>query len=127
MPFKKEYKDHNFVHLVENGRTHTAAEFNVNGFAMKPGIRCPVDKLYYIDEQNNRQTIECYDDDGNCKGLLALAYELNVFVPRKCKLNELKLFPAKHVAFKTVSRDSVFLFSVRNGARLFITVFQIIG
>ena len=58
---------------------------------MKPGTRCPVDKIDYIDENNKKRTIECYDDDGCSKGLLALAYELNVFVPRKCKLNELKL------------------------------------
>ena len=49
--------------------------------------------------------IKCYDDDGCSKGLLALAYDLKVFVPRKCKLNELKLLLSKHAAFKSVSRD----------------------
>ena len=74
-----------FVCLVDNARTHTAAEFSVNDFGMKPGTRCPVDKIDYIDENNKKRTIECYDDDGCSKGLLALAYELNVFVPKKCK------------------------------------------
>ena len=72
---------------------------------MKPGTRCPVDKIDYIDENNKKRTIEYYDDDGCSKDLLALAYELNVFVPRKCKLNELKLLLSKHAASKSVSRD----------------------
>ncbi|CAF1948513.1 unnamed protein product [Rotaria magnacalcarata] len=51
-----------------------------------------------------KKAIECYDDDGYSKGLLALAYELNVFVPKKCKLNELKLLVSEHTAFKSVSK-----------------------
>ena len=78
--------------------THTAAEFSVNDFGVKPGTRCRVDKIDYTDENNKKGTI-------GSKSLLALAYELNVFVPRKCKLNELKLLLSKHAAFKSVSRD----------------------
>ncbi|CAF4887447.1 unnamed protein product [Rotaria socialis] len=37
--FKVAYKDHDFVCLVDNARTHTAAEYSVNDFAMKPGGR----------------------------------------------------------------------------------------
>ena len=108
LPFKEEYKNHDFVCLADNARTHTAAEFSVNDFGMKPGTRCPVDKIDYIDENNKKRTIECYDDDGCSKGLLVLAYELNVFVPRKCKLNELKLLLSQQAAFKSVSTDSLF-------------------
>ncbi|CAF2069536.1 unnamed protein product [Rotaria magnacalcarata] len=35
--FKVDYKDHDFVCLVDNARTHTAAEYSVNDFSMKPG------------------------------------------------------------------------------------------
>ena len=108
LPFKEEYKNHDFVCLVDNARTHTAAEFSVNDFGMKPGTRCPVDKIDYIDENNKKRIIECYDDDGCSKRLLALAYKLNVFVPRKCKLNELKLLLSQLAAFKSVSTDSLF-------------------
>ena len=91
LPSKEEYKNHDFVCLVDNARTYTAAKFSVADFGMKPRSRCPIDKIDYIDENNKKRTIECYDDDGCSKGLLALAYELNVFVSRKYKPNELKL------------------------------------
>ncbi|CAM4968055.1 unnamed protein product [Rotaria socialis] len=104
LPFKKEYKSHNFLCLVDNSRTHTAAEIHLNDFGMRPGTRCPVDKIEYIDENNKKQTIECYDDNGYSKGLLAIANELNVFAPSKCKLNDFKLLLSQHAAFKSVSK-----------------------
>jgi len=124
LSFKKEYENHHFVCLVDNARTHTAAEFSINDFGMKPGTRCPVDKIDFTDEQNRKHTIECYDDDGNSKGLLALANELNVFVPRKCSLQELKLLLAKHVAFKNVSRVSIFLIRYETSHILFYLFFK---
>ncbi|CAM2708841.1 unnamed protein product [Rotaria socialis] len=104
LPFKKEYKSHNFLCLVDNSRTHTAAGIHLNDFGMRPGTRCPVDKIEYIDENNKKQTIECYDDNGYSKGLLAIANELNVFAPSKCKLNDFKLLLSQHAAFKSVSK-----------------------
>jgi hypothetical protein len=120
LPFKKEYEKHNFVCLVDNSRTHTAVEFSVNDFGMKPGTRCPVDTIDFIDDQNIKRTIECYDDDGNSKGLLALAYELNVFVPKKCSLKELKSLLAKHVAFRNVSRVFVLVIHYKKSRTFFI-------
>ncbi|CAF5177645.1 unnamed protein product, partial [Rotaria magnacalcarata] len=112
LPFKKEYKNHNFLCLVDNSRTHIATEIHLNAFGMRSGTRCPVDKIDYIDDNNKKQTIECYDDDdGYSKGLLAIANELDVFVPRKCKLNDLKLLLSQHAAFKSVSRD-LFSYSI---------------
>ncbi|CAF1539603.1 unnamed protein product, partial [Rotaria sp. Silwood1] len=100
LPFKKEYQNHNFVCLVDNARTHTAAELSVNDFGMKPGTRCPVDKIEFIDEQNKKQIINCYDNSGQSKGLLTLAYELNVDVPNDYSLQQLKSLLSEHVAFK---------------------------
>ncbi|CAF1497772.1 unnamed protein product, partial [Rotaria magnacalcarata] len=37
LPFKKEYKNHNFLCLVDNSRTHTATETHLNDFGMRPG------------------------------------------------------------------------------------------
>ncbi|CAF1366026.1 unnamed protein product [Didymodactylos carnosus] len=72
---------------------------------MKHGGRCPVDAIEYVDDQNVKRTIECYDDDdGESKGLLKLTEELNVHVPQNCKLPELKVFVSQHPAFKNVSR-----------------------
>ncbi|CAF4729265.1 unnamed protein product, partial [Rotaria magnacalcarata] len=104
LPFKNEYKNHNFVCILDNARTHTAADMHINDCGMRPETRCAVDKIDYIDENNKKQTIEWYDDDRYSKGLLALAYELNAFVPKKCKLNELKLLLSQHTAFKSVSK-----------------------
>ncbi|CAF3381807.1 unnamed protein product [Rotaria socialis] len=102
--FKVAYKDHEFVCLVDNARTHTAAEYSVNDFAMKPGGRCPVYAIEYVDDQNIKRTIDCYDDDGESKGLLKLAEELNIHVPQNCKLVELKQIVSEHSAFKNVSK-----------------------
>ncbi|CAF1939982.1 unnamed protein product [Rotaria magnacalcarata] len=104
LPFKNEYKNHNFVCLLDNTITNTAADMHINDFRMRPRTRSPVDNIDYIDENNKKQTIECYDNDGYSKCLLGLAYELNVFVPIKCKLNELKLLLSQHTAFKSVSK-----------------------
>jgi hypothetical protein len=103
--FKEDYKDHDFVCLVDNARTHTAAEYTVDQFAMKPGGRCPVNTIEYVDNQNVRRIINCYDQDGESKGLLKLANELHLHVPRRCKLPELKMIVSEHPAFKNVSRS----------------------
>ena len=52
--FKVDYKDHDFVCLVDNARTHTAAEYTANDFSMKAGGRCPLDAIEYVDDQNVR-------------------------------------------------------------------------
>lgn len=103
--FKEDFKDHDFVCLVDNARTHTAAEYTVDQFAMKPGGRCPVNTIEYVDNQNVRRIINCYDQDGESKGLLKLANELHLQVPRRCKLPELKMIVSEHPAFKNVSRS----------------------
>ena len=100
--FKAQYENHNFVCLDDNAKRHTATEFSINDFGMKPGIKCPIDKLEFIDEDNTKKIIKCYDDNGVSKGLLTLANELNIFVPKKCSRQELKLLLSKNVAFKKV-------------------------
>ena len=102
--FKVDYNNHDFVCLVDNARTHTAAEYTVDHFAMKPGGRCPVNTIEYVDNQNVRKIINCYDDDGESKGLLKLADELNLHIPQRCKLPELKMIMSEHAAFKNVGR-----------------------
>ena len=56
LPFREEYQNHSFVCLVDNARTQTAAEFIINDFGMKPGTRCFVDKIDYIDGNNKKAT-----------------------------------------------------------------------
>ncbi len=124
LPFKKEYQNHNFVCLVDNARTHTAAEFSVNDFGMKPDTNCPVDKIDFVDENNQKQTINCRDINGKSKGLLTLAYELNVAVPDKCSLPKLRSLLGEHAAFKKVNR--VFVFVVHHKKSLILFSFYFV-
>ncbi|CAF2043425.1 unnamed protein product [Rotaria magnacalcarata] len=101
--FKVAYKNRDFVFLVDNARAHTAAEYSANDFAMKPGGRCPVDAIEYVDGQNVKITIEYYDDDGESQGLLKLVKELNLDILQNCKLLEYKEIVSEHAAFKNVS------------------------
>jgi hypothetical protein len=60
---QKEYKGHRFIGLVDNTRTHTEAEFSVNGFGMKPGTRRPVDQVDYNDYNDGQDNKENTQDD----------------------------------------------------------------
>ncbi|CAF3387027.1 unnamed protein product [Rotaria socialis] len=93
LPFKKEYKSHNFLYLVENSRTHTAAEIHLNDFRMRPGTRCPVDKIEYIDENNKKKlsNVMMMMDTVKVSKLEKLAAEYNIkiiFTPKyHCETN----------------------------------------
>ena len=41
--FKNAYANHSIHVVVDNPRTHSAKEFSLDEFGMKPGTRCPVD------------------------------------------------------------------------------------
>ena len=100
LPFKAQCKNHSFVCLVDNAKTHITNEFSINDFGMKSGIKCPINKLEFINEDNTKKIIKCHDDNGVSKWLLGLANELNIFVSRKCSRQELKLLLSKYVAFE---------------------------
>ncbi|CAF4218138.1 unnamed protein product, partial [Rotaria sp. Silwood2] len=84
LEFKEEYRNHKIEVLVDNARTHTAKEYNINDFGKGTGTRCPVSSIEYKDEMNNIRTLDCYfqsgPDKGKSKGLLAIALELGVKV-----------------------------------------------
>ena len=68
LQFKEEYKTHTIEVLVDNARTHSSKEFSVNDFGMKPGTRCSVQSIEYLDPATNQQkTINCYFTDGESK------------------------------------------------------------
>ena len=60
-------------------------------------------QLNYVDDQNVRRTTDCYDD-GESKGLLKLAVELNLHIPQNYKLSDLKVIVSEHAAFENVSK-----------------------
>lgn len=106
--FKSEFKGHAVEVLVDNARTHSAKEFSVNDFGKGMGTRCPVDVIEYTDEGGRKMKIECFfskgEHAGKSKGLLVLAQELKVDLPKKVTLNMLKDRLSKHRAFKNVTK-----------------------
>ena len=93
LPFKAEYKGHDFEVIIDNARTHSAKEFSLNDFGKKIGTRCPVDSIEFVDTNGTTQQISCYFSDGKhkgkSKGLLILAKELKIDVDDKIKHDEL--------------------------------------
>lgn len=108
LSFKKAYKEHSINIIVDNARTHSAKAFSLEGFGMKPGTRCAIDRIQYMDENGHQQTIDCYftngANKGKSKGLLILAKELQIKVPPDVKLKELKRLLSGHKAFQNVGR-----------------------
>lgn len=83
---------------------------------MKPGTRCPINPIDFIDNMNTRHIIQCYDKNGISKGLLQLAQELQVNVRYKCKLSQLKSILIHHPAFKpvgiSITRAAMLIFRI---------------
>ena len=79
LEFKEYFVGHGFEIIVDNARTHTAQEYNLFMFGMKPDTRCPVDELRWINENNNQRKFKCYFDQemniGVSKGLLRIIQE----------------------------------------------------
>ena len=105
--FKTEYKNHHIDILVDNARTHTARQHSIHDFGKNINTRCPVDQIEFSDENGVKQSIHCYIESGpnknKSKGLLEIAKELNVPVPPKCKLDQLRNLLGHHPAFQNVS------------------------
>ncbi|CAF5016143.1 unnamed protein product, partial [Rotaria sp. Silwood1] len=108
LEFKEEYKDHVIECVVDNARTHSAKSHSLLDFGKSIGTRCPVDRIEYTDAQGQKQILNCYfqggPNHGMSKGLLYLAKELQIQVPSKIRLEDLRVLLSDHPAFKTVSR-----------------------
>ena len=108
LPFKSEFAGHDVEVVVDNARTHSAKDYSLNDFGKSVGTRCPVNELQFIDERGQIQSISCFfiggESKGKSKGLLVLAKELDLVVPDKIKLDELRKLLSTHSAFQNVSR-----------------------
>ncbi len=108
LSFKKEYKDHDIEIVVDNARTHSACEYNINEFRKGIGKNCPVHALEYLDHEGHTISVPCYfekgENQGKSKGLLELAKDLKVSVHSSIKLPELRALLANHPAFKSISK-----------------------
>ncbi|CAF0920115.1 unnamed protein product [Didymodactylos carnosus] len=87
LEFKKDFKNNLIQVGVDNARTHTVKEYNLQDFGMRPGTRCPVKIIQYIDEKNKKQILNCYFTSGpfkgQSKGLLQTAQDLTLTVSEK--------------------------------------------
>ncbi|CAF2556502.1 unnamed protein product [Rotaria sp. Silwood2] len=108
LPFKAEYKEHDFEIIVDNARTHSAKEFSLNDFSKGIGTRCRGDSIEFIDDDGKNQRLPCFfssgENKGKSKGLLVLAKELKLDVDNNIKLDDLQRLLSNHSAFKIISR-----------------------
>ncbi|CAF1557123.1 unnamed protein product, partial [Didymodactylos carnosus] len=83
-------------------------KYNVMDFGMKPGTRCTVKKIDFLDENNKKKVVNCYFTSGPDKDmsreLLNIALDLGCKVPAGCKLAELQEIVKQHQAFKQITK-----------------------
>jgi hypothetical protein len=106
LEFKKEFKNNDIEIIVDNARTHTAKSYSLNDFGKSIDTRCPVETITWYDENGSKNITDCYfkygPNKGKSKGLLEIANELQISVPRGCKLQELQDLLSQHKAFQNV-------------------------
>jgi hypothetical protein len=106
LQFKEEFRGFDVELVVDNSRTHTAKSHSVHDFSKGIGAQCKVDTIDYI-ENGKPKVLHCRFQNGvnqgKTKGLLEIAKELNVKLPTKINLGDLRSLMAEHPAFKTVS------------------------
>jgi len=106
--FSKALKNHSIEILVDNATTHTAKPFSLTDFRKGTGYDCPVDSIDWVDEKNNKKTLNCYyeNEDGEkiSKGLFIIAQDLGLIrrrcLPKEYKLEQLRAMLKEHPAFK---------------------------
>ncbi|CAF2033495.1 unnamed protein product [Rotaria magnacalcarata] len=108
LQFKEQFKDHDIEIIVDNARTHSAKSHSLLDFGKSIGTRCPIDTIDYIDSRGVKQILDCYfqsgSNVGSSKGLFEISKELNIAVPDKVKLHDLRNILADHPAFKITSK-----------------------
>jgi hypothetical protein len=90
---------HDIEIVVDNARTHTAQVVNINDFRLPPNGHCPVETLYYIDDGGVAKNIDCFDENGESKGLKQIAIELGNSLPEKIRIDEIRKILNEHPAF----------------------------
>lgn len=107
LEFKDAYIGHDIDILVDNARTHTARQYSINDFGKGINSKCPVDVIEYCDDKGVKNTVQCYFHSGphanKSKGLLELSKELNIALPPKCFLPQLRKLLSEHPAFQIVN------------------------
>ena len=95
---------HDIEIVIDNARTHTAQVVNINDFRLHPKGHCPVETLNYIDESGVEKTIDCFDENGESKGLKIIAIELGYSLPEKIRIDEIRKILIEHPAFSPTKK-----------------------
>jgi hypothetical protein len=61
--FKKSFANHSIETIVDNARTHTAVDYDVNLLSKSPNTNCPYDKIEWI-EGDLIKSVNCFDSSG---------------------------------------------------------------
>jgi len=105
--FKKSFANYSIETIVDNARTHTAVDYDVNLLSKSPNTNCPYDKIEWI-EGDLIKSVNCFDSSGTSKGLLQIAKEMNIIdlktQSRQIKLDELREKISLHPAFSSVTK-----------------------
>ncbi|CAF4182784.1 unnamed protein product, partial [Rotaria sordida] len=88
---------------LDNARIHTARSYSLLDFGKSIGTRCPTDTIEYVDQQGVTQVIDRYfktgPNKGLSKGLIEISKELNIKLPPKLKLEQLRDVLSSHPTF----------------------------
>ena len=116
LSFKRAYANHSIHVVVDNARTHSAKGFSLDEFGMKPGTRCSVDRIQYIDDHGQQKTIQSFFTSGlskgKSKGLLKIVEKLKISLHENIKLKELKELLRRHKAFQNVRKSLITVFDI---------------
>ena len=98
--FKREYKNHVIEIVVDNIRTHTMKLYSLIDFGKNIGIRCPVEKIEYVDENDVSKVSDCCFKQGLNKDkpidLIEIYNELDMQLPTTAKLEQILEVLSKH-------------------------------
>jgi transposase len=105
LQFKKSFFNHKIEIIVDNARTYTAVNSDVNNFSLKPGTICPYESIDWV-ENGVEFSVDCFDEDGTSKGLKVIAAELGFqFVSnKKYLLKEYRKAVSSHIAFQNKTK-----------------------
>ena len=84
-------------------KTHSAKVFDVNQFNKTPGLDCVYDKIDWLDENGENQSVSCLDKKKKYKGISQILVDLNLIestaLPKDYLLPRLREILATHPAF----------------------------
>jgi len=92
---------------VDNVRTHSAKEYDVNLISKSPNTNCPYETIEW-NEDGITKSVECFDSNNISKGLLQIAKELGIIEKntssREIKFPEIRERVCLHHAFSNITK-----------------------